>query len=314
MPPSEADSGLVIQLLGGFQVRNAVPCTVPLSPKLRDLLAILASRPGRQHSRDSLMGQLWRDAGEAEARQCLRSALWRLRRILEPAGVRAGTYLVAGEQGCVSFRADSDAFVDAVVFDSLAAPEDGGRDRREAGLSEAGWEKLRRAVGLYRGEFMPGCYEDWVVIERERHRERYIASTARLARFHAARGDYDQALDYCWAVLGEDPLRETVHRQVLAIYAACGRRAEAIAHYRWLARRLREELDVAPLPETRAFYQEALSGAEEAGPCAAAAGGEGGRADLQATIDKVQGIIRDAEAIKLNLERQVGRLSERAGS
>ncbi len=316
MPPFNVQSSLVIQFLGGFHIRTAGSATpVPLAPRLRDLLVILASQPGKLHPRESLMTALWRDADEDHARRCLRSALWRLRRVLEPEGVAAGRYLKTDDAGFVCFLDDSDAFIDSVAFDRLL----GGSGTSAPPEVDAG--ALRRAVDLYRGEFAPGCHDDWVLIERERFRDRFIAANLTLAQHYTMGRNYEDALACCRSVLNEDPLRETIHRQMLTIYGLSGRRTEAMVLYRWLTQRLRDELDVAPMPETQALYR-AVTGEDGASvtapnavarrapvPATGPSGMPSGQPDLQAALHRVENIIRDAEALRSSLRLRIDRSS-----
>ena len=39
---------------------------------------------------------------------------------------------------------------------------------------------MEEAVGLYVGDLLPACYDDWVLLERERLRQRYINALEQL--------------------------------------------------------------------------------------------------------------------------------------
>jgi DNA-binding SARP family transcriptional activator len=72
----------------------------------------------------------------------------------------------------------------------------------------------------------------------------------------AVRGDLEAAIGHGQRLLADDPLRETVHREVMRLYFRNGQRAEAIRQYERCARLLAEELEVEPMPETRALLLE----------------------------------------------------------
>ncbi len=61
---------------------------------------------------------------------------------------------------------------------------------------------------------------------------------------------YEDAEEWATAVLKESHYDEAAHRQLMQIYAAQGRRSEALQQFQRCERILREELAVQPLPET----------------------------------------------------------------
>lgn len=299
--------GFTIRLFGACEVSSAPGAgPVRLTSRLRDLLAILVAEPGRPRTRESLVEELWPEADGECSRGCLRTALARLRRI---GPCSDGCFLRAGSDGYVSIADHAAASVDAIVFDRLT--DLGDRKDAAAAMDPAVAEHVEAALAIYRGEFGCGSYNDTVIMERERHRERFIALNAFLALYHDAHRAHDRALGFCRAVLREDPLREAVHQRVLLIYLASGRRAEAVAHYRRLADRLRAELDVAPLPETTALAEAAVAAdaAATPPPLAAAVGDPPPLADaLRAALKEVRGLIRQAERLERRIERQIDRL------
>ena len=73
------------------------------------------------------------------------------------------------------------------------------------------------------------------------------------------RGDPVGARELAEKLLGRDPLREEAHATLLWVDGRIGSRAQVIRQYRRLAALLRDELGVAPLPETEAVYCAALA-------------------------------------------------------
>ncbi|MBC5824875.1 MAG: AAA family ATPase, partial [Candidatus Eremiobacteraeota bacterium] len=127
------------------------------------------------------------------------------------------------------------------------------------------------AIEVYVGDLLEDNYDDWVVGERERLRARYLTIlTASLERFCSQRA-YSSALTCAKRILTEDPWREDTLRALLAIRYEVGDTAGALAAFEQFAKRLRDELGVAPMPETIAVRQsilrnEALPGFPERTP------------------------------------------------
>jgi predicted ATPase len=137
-----------IELLGGVRaVSGATVLTRFGSRKIAALLARLALSPQRQHAREELIDLLWPQADAATGRNRLRQALSTLKRLLQPPG--AGDVLIADRAG---IRVNPQALTcDVLDFEACA------RDGRAA-----------QARQLYRGELLPGFYDDWVQEERQR--------------------------------------------------------------------------------------------------------------------------------------------------
>jgi DNA-binding SARP family transcriptional activator len=252
--------GLRISLFGCPSIsHDGMPTGVMVSKAARTLLGYLALHHRRYHSRESLVSLLWAELPEDNARHALRTAVWRLRKLLEPDGVARGTYLISDQGGALSLNWNSDVWIDAAQFErgvvaSAATPSQA--------LGDDECARLRATVELYGGELLEGCYDDWTLRERERLRCLYIDAMIRLMSSEAALGRLDSALLYGRRILSEDPLREAVQRRMIAFYVKSGERPQAIAHYRAYEQLLAKELGVRPMPETRALYAEALSFAE----------------------------------------------------
>ncbi len=55
-------------------------------------------------------------------------------------------------------------------------------------------ERLQAAVDAYAGDLLEGSYDDWLLDERERLRDRYLDALERLRRRLEARGDWAAAI------------------------------------------------------------------------------------------------------------------------
>ena len=251
--------GMRISLLGGFNVaHDGAALLQPASRRTQALLAYLLLKRQRSHQRDVLAEVFWGDAPDAQARRCLRTALWRLRKILEPRNVPSGTYLVTSSAGEVAFNRESDYWLDVASFedglDNLhAEPE------RELATREL--QELQRTLDLYRGDLLEGIYDDWILADRERLRCLHLTGLHCAMHQYQRRDDYEAGLAMGRRILAEDPLRESVHRDMMRMYCLNSQRGEAIGQYQHCAQVLMEELGIAPMEETRRLFETLLSGA-----------------------------------------------------
>jgi predicted ATPase len=121
------------------------------SQKVGALLAYLALKLGRPCPREELAYAIWTDEDDPQVvANRLRVALASLRRQLEPAGVPFGSVLDVSEPGRIRLRAET-------VWCDVAAFEQAYKAGRHA-----------EAARLLNGTLLPGYYDDWAVLERER--------------------------------------------------------------------------------------------------------------------------------------------------
>src|SRR5262245_42991777 len=236
---------LGLRLLGGFGLETDGRRLRLPSRKAQALLAYLALRPGRAHTREALTTLLWSDTTGTRARQSLRQTVLRVRRVF--AAVRNRGFVVEGER---------------VSLDAAAVGVDVARFERLARQGTA--ESLQSAAALYHGSLLEGLrveigpFEDWLQSERERLHERVREVLSRLLELQMRRGPLDAAVQTASRLLTIDPLREDVHRTLMRLYLRQGRRGAALKHYQLCVGVLERELGVEPEPETRRVYREIL--------------------------------------------------------
>jgi len=113
----------------------------------------------------------------------------------------------------------------------------------------------RRAVALYRGDFLPEVERVWCVPKREALREMHIEALVGMGQCHEAWRRFEEAIGWYRQALEVDELREDVHRRIMECYAEAGRRSEALAQYHRCQEVLRGELDIEPSVETKRLYE-----------------------------------------------------------
>jgi predicted ATPase len=137
-------------LLGGVEISDGLVRVDRFASRaVAALLARLALAPDRAHGREELVELLWPGVALDVGRNRLRQALSTLKSLLEPPGEAASAVLQA-DRLCVRVLPGGLA-CDAREFERCLRLGD-----------------LVTAKALYRGELMPGHYDDWVLDERGR--------------------------------------------------------------------------------------------------------------------------------------------------
>ena len=254
-------TGLVVRLFGRLELCwGSDPLPAPQSPIARSLLAYLIIRGRQSTSRDTLAGVFWPERSDSAARKALSQSLWQIRGALDPAGSRLETDL-----DLVTIALQPDDWFDVAAFEEILQRWErllvGGAFPAPV-LPECLMD-LNLALEHYRGDLVEDCYDDWIVPYRERLRERTLWVLEKLILLNKLWGDHHQALAHAQRLATADPLRESVHRELMRLYHILGRDRAALKQYSNLCWLLEKELGDKPAAATTALYQELLAAENE---------------------------------------------------
>ena len=210
--------------------------SVVAQPKRFGLLAYLAvARPQGFHRRDALMAMFWPEQDAAHARDSLNQAIRFLRQVL-------------GANVILSRGAEDVAVDSALLWCDVA-------EFRAAVDAERHGE----ALDLYGGDLLPGYFvadslgfDEWLEAERRLLRERASEAARAMAERDEASGNLTLALRWSRRAVDLSSGDERTFRRWLSMLARAGDRAGAVRAYEQFARRLRDEYEADPSPETQA--------------------------------------------------------------
>ena len=282
-----------------IQPQLGVP--IALGQKTNELLALLLLRGNHPHHREKLATMLWSESPPESAAHSFRTTLWRLRQALEPPGVAKGTYLSITHPGEVGFNWQSEHAVDVLEFQATLRRCNA---TNIGTLSDTDLQVIESALRLYEGELLEGHFDDWIIYERERLRDLFIRGLSYLMQAFMRRQNYEQAIACGRQVLIEDPLRESVHRDLMGSYVEVGQRAEAIKVYEQLSSMLDAELQVAPAKETTSVYVGILQQERRTPSASKAAHGR----EIVETVNALQSSLDAMEKEQTRLSRTLDTL------
>lgn len=275
---------LHIRLLGSFSLTfDDTELMGVHTARLQSLLAYLLLHRDAPQSRQQLAFLFWPDTSDAQAHTNLRQLLHALRRRLP----QSEAYLEVTDK-TVRWRGDAPFTLDVAEFEAALAeaPRSEGSARVAA---------LERSVAAYGGDLLPGCYDDWLLLERARLSQRFLDALERLILLLEQRRDYGRAIGHAERLLCHDPLHEAVYRHLMRLHAVNGDRAAALRVYHTCVTALECELGVQPGVETVEAYRRLLDLERRATPTPALSGDAhfvGRQAEWQTLQDRWRSVQR----------------------
>jgi DNA-binding SARP family transcriptional activator len=123
--------------------------------------------------------------------------------------------------------------------------------------STAQMSAWQRAVDTYRGPFLQGHQDAWILERRRDFQSGYLEALMSMAVVRLREERYEHAIGLYQRAIEEDSTREDFHRDLMRLYAHMGRRSEVAAHFQ----RLQEDtyrFGREPSGELIAFYNELM--------------------------------------------------------
>jgi DNA-binding SARP family transcriptional activator len=200
----------------------------------RHILFYLLVHP--RQSRDQIESTFWPDLSPEKAKATFHVVKHQAHRAL-------GRALISFRDGFYTIELDPDCWFDVTAFEALLA----GQDHRQARLEEA--------VTLYQGDFLEDYDAEWCLLLRERLRLRYRDGLLELGGIYTAQHQLDRALEVLGSALSIDDLHEPTCRALMRLHAKGGSARAALEQFEQLKRRLQEELETTPSPETVTLSQ-----------------------------------------------------------
>ena len=246
---------LHVSLLGGRSIADDEAGIQVHSSHAVALVAFLAAHAGAPQPRQRIAGMFWPDSADAQALTNLRRELHHLRQVLGD----ERSLVVTPRDLC--WRDSETCRVDLRIFDSerqaaLAAAA--------AGDDEGVLAHAATAVAQYKGDLLPGAYDDWLLEARSELERQCTDLCDLLCAARARTGDLAGAVDAVRRRIRLQPLEEAGYRTLMLLQADLGDRAGAVSTYHHCASVLERELGVIPDPATRQAFRRLMADGDPA--------------------------------------------------
>jgi predicted ATPase/DNA-binding SARP family transcriptional activator/class 3 adenylate cyclase len=236
------------RVLGSLEVVDGDRPLALGSPQQRALLAVLLVHRQAVVSGDRLIDEIWGERAPASAIKIVQGYVSNLRKVL-------GDGLLVTHGRGYSLQHDAGQ-LDADRFEAFVAE---ARDALRKGDARAAVERLREALGLWRGPPLADfVYDSFAQAEIARLQESRLAALEERIAAELELGDHTHLVGELEALVREHPLREGFTAQLmLALYGA-GRQTEALDVYQHARARLADELGLEPGPALQKLQVQIL--------------------------------------------------------
>lgn len=246
---------LKVRMLGEFSITLGdirIDESANRSRKVWLLLAYLIYHRDRIVPQEELIGQLWENEKSENPGGAMKTTLWRARQILEPFGPSAGHELIIRKGSGYGWNPDILTEVDAEQFETLCRgmlPAD----------EEAREEDLRKALALYRGDFLGKLSaEPWAEPITAYYHNLYINTALEVLSLLKKGECAQEAVDLCRAVLRTAPYHEGLYQYLMHGLMELGDFKKAASVYEEMRELLFSNLGIMPNEESQTLYQEIL--------------------------------------------------------
>ncbi len=241
---------LHLSLLGEQAISDGSASLRSHSSRAAALVAFLVTHAGSPQARQRIAGLFWPESTDAQALTNLRRELHHLRQIL-----RAEPSLVVTPRD-LCWRDTETCLVDLRIFDierqAAASAAAAGNDAEVIARGTA-------ALAQYKGDLLPGQYDDWLIDVRAELDRQCADLCDLLAASRARAGDLAGAVAVARRRIQLQPLEEAGYCTLMTLLSDLGDRAGAVSTYHHCASVLERELGVVPGRATRQAFQRLMA-------------------------------------------------------
>lgn len=233
---------LKICLLGSFEVRCDDDLIKINRRSAQSLLAYLVLNIETFHQREKLAQLLWPDSVDTKARENLRHTLWWIRKTLP---LNPPKECLLTDDFTVAFNSSCDYWLDV-------------EELKQANEYKCA-DKLISALSVYRGELLPGFYDEWVTLERGYLNFVFEHNMARLMAALQSESRWLEILDWGerWITFGQRP--EPAYRALMCAHMQKGDIPKVADTYGRCIRSL-SEIGLEPTEQTRVLFENLKAG------------------------------------------------------
>ena len=248
---------IYISMLGNISISwngHSITESDSRSRKTWLLLSYLIHERKRHVSQEEIIQLLWDEEDrQANPQGSLKTALHRLRSLLNRLSPEAGHQLVLRQKNSYAWNADFELEYDVEIFDSLY------HDFSAASDEDIQLAYCLRIIRLYQGDFLPALsHEPWVAETSSKYHQLYLNAVKTALTILQPRNQANDIIEICQRALHIEPMDEVIFEYYLQSLLTAGLHQEAAAAYEDLNSRFLSTFGTMPSEGLRSLYWQAL--------------------------------------------------------
>ena len=215
--------------------------------KTEELFAFMLQNLNSKAAKWKIAQNLWPECeSEKQLNTNLYTTVYKVKKTLLSANIKFDFTYING-----SYKMElPDTYIDAAEFEALT---DG-----EIALSEGSIEKYRKALSLYKGNYLEENEYLWSVSKAEEYATRYRRLVSEFVKYYSAKKDYINAELILQKALTNTPLDDELNEILLKLYSVKKDKTALITHYNKIKDLYRSELGIAPSKSMQELFRGTL--------------------------------------------------------
>lgn len=248
----------IIETLGKFDVLkngHSLVSNSSGSKKIWELYKFMLTHRDRSFTPESLSDQLWVSESYNDPRSTLRRQMHRLRQSLleEDSSDHMNTLLFTN--GYYKWNDQIQYQVDIDVFESLIKQGDLAKSNQP----EVALRNYKEALSLYKGDYLPDCYDQhWVFSVRNHYRRLYLKTVTNAVELMRGLSLYDDMIEICQSAIKIDVYEEPFHIYLMEALYEKNQQKQALEHYEYITGFYYQEMGLKPSTEMKLLYKKLL--------------------------------------------------------
>lgn len=210
--------------------------------KAQEIFFYLLHRRGKVVNKATLIELLWPDFEYQKASSQLYTAVYHIRKTLQPFGDR------------VLLQNTTDGYVLKLEGIYLDVDEFERFLQSEMQLTHDTVTQYERMLKLFTGEYFEGHDYVWAEHERQRYQLQWIRMKTNLVHWYVKDQEFEKAYKHCESICSRYPLEEQAHLMLMKICDKMGNHFLIQSQYSLLESIMNKELNEQPNPEIKQWY------------------------------------------------------------
>lgn len=215
--------------------------------KTEELFAFMLQNLNRKVAKWKILQVLWPESvTEKQLNTNLYTTVYKVRKTLSSAKIKFSFTFING-----SYKMElPNVYIDTAEFEELTDAE--------IVFSASSIEKYRKALSLYKGNYLEDNEYIWSQNKAEEYLSKYLILVSEFVKYYTTKADYANAERVLQEALAKAPLDDKLNEMLLKLYFVKKDKASFITHYNKIKELYQSELGITPNKAMQELFRDIL--------------------------------------------------------